>query len=164
MISRLGSILLVSMLFPLAEASMPRLDPYESIGFLCNLTFKAFVSVLEHKLRGTNVSRAQFLALAHLTALGPLSQRQLSSLLSIAPATAVRLVDRMERDGWVTRQPDPDDRRVKRVVPSDRAAEVWAEVSQSGRATLEQAYQGISREDIETVKRILERLRHNLGS
>ena len=37
---------------------MPRLDPYESLGFLCNLTFKAFVSVLEHKLRGTNVSRA----------------------------------------------------------------------------------------------------------
>jgi len=143
---------------------MPRLDPYESLGFLCNLTFKAFVSVLEHKLRGTQVSRAQFLALAHLTALGPLSQRELSSLLSIAPATAVRLVDRMERDGWVTRQPDPDDRRVKRVAPTDRAAEVWEEVSKSGRATLEQAYQGISPEEIATVKRILEQLRHNLGA
>ncbi len=143
---------------------MPRLDPYESLGFLCNLTFKAFVSVLERKLKGTQVSRAQFLALAHLTALGPLSQRELSNLLSIAPATAVRLVDRMERDGWVTRQVDPDDRRVKRVVPTDRASEVWEEVSKSGRATLEQAYRGIQPEEIETVKRILERLRRNLGT
>jgi MarR family transcriptional regulator, transcriptional regulator for hemolysin len=143
---------------------VPRLDPYESLGFLCNLTFKAFVSVLEHKLRGTQVSRAQFLALAHLTALGPLSQRELSSLLSIAPATAVRLVDRMERDGWVTRQSDPDDRRVKRVVPTERAAEVWEEVSKSGRATLEQAYQGIPPEEIEAVKRVLERVRRNLGA
>jgi MarR family transcriptional regulator for hemolysin len=143
---------------------MPRLDPYESLGFLCNLTFKAFASVLEQKLRGTQVSRAQFLALAHLTALGPLSQRELSSLLSVAPATAVRLVDRMERDGWVTRQPDPGDRRVKRVVPTDRAEVVWEEVSKSGRATLEQAYRGISPEEIATVKRILAQLRHNLRS
>ncbi len=143
---------------------MPRLDPYESIGFLCNLTFKAFVSVLEHKLRGTQVSRAQFLALAHLTALGPMSQRELSNLLSITSATAVRLVDRMERDGWVTRQVDPDDRRVKRVVPTDKAGEVWKEVSQCGLATLEQAYRGIEPGEIETVKRILERMRHNLGA
>ncbi len=143
---------------------MPRLDPYESLGFLCNLTFKAFVSVLEHKLKGTQVSRAQFLALAHLTALGPLSQRELSSLLSIAPATAVRLVDRMERDGWVTRQLDTNDRRVKRVMATDKAAEIWEEVSQSGRATLEQAYRGIQPEEIEAVKLILERVRRNLGA
>jgi MarR family transcriptional regulator, transcriptional regulator for hemolysin len=143
---------------------MPRLDPYESLGFLCNLTFKAFVSVLEHKLKGTQVSRAQFLALAHLTALGPLSQRELCNLLSITSATAVRLVDRMERDGWVTRQVDPDDRRVKRVVPTDRAAEEWEEVSQSGRATLEQAYRGIQPDELDTVKRILERVRRNLGA
>ena len=71
------------------EVLMPRLDPYESLGFLCNLTFKAFVSVLEHKLKGTRVSRAQFLALAHLTGLGPLSQRSLSDFLSITPATTV---------------------------------------------------------------------------
>jgi len=143
---------------------MPRLDPYESLGFLCNLTFKAFVSVLDGRLKGTRVSRAQFLALAHLTALGPLSQRALSNLLSIAPATAVRLVDRMERDGWVTRQTDPDDRRVKFVVPTERAAKVWEDVSRSGRATLEQAYQGIHPEEIESVKRVLERVRRNLGA
>ena len=143
---------------------MPPLDPYESLGFLCNLTFKAFVSVLEHKLKGTNVSRAQFLALAHLTALGPLSQRALSRLLSIAPATAVRLIDRMERDGWVTRQADRNDGRVKLIVPTEKAAGVWEEVSRSGRATLDQAYRGIHLAEIETVKRVLERVRRNLGA
>jgi MarR family transcriptional regulator for hemolysin len=143
---------------------MPPLDPYESLGFLCNLTFKAFVSVLEHKLKGTNVSRAQFLALAHLTALGPLSQRALSRLLSIAPATAVRLIDRMERDGWVTRQADSNDGRVKLIVPTERAAAVWEDVSRSGRATLNQAYEGIHPAEIDAVKRVLERVRRNLGA
>ena len=141
---------------------MPRLDPYESLGFHCNLTFKAFVSALDGRLHGTGVSPAQFLALAHLTALGPLSQRDLSDLLSITPATTVRLVDRMERDGWVTRQSDPDDGRVNLVILTERAAEIWEEVSQNVRAMLEQAYRGIHPAEIETVKRVLERVRRNL--
>ena len=146
------------------EIVMPRLDPYESLGFHCNITFKAFVAVLEDRLKGTRVSRAQFLALAHLTALGPLSQGELASLLSITPATTVRLVDRMARDGWVTRQPDPDDGRVNRVVLTDEALKVWEEVSQMARALLDQAYRGIHPAEIETVKRVLERVRRNLGA
>ncbi|MGO9570638.1 MAG: MarR family winged helix-turn-helix transcriptional regulator [Desulfomonilaceae bacterium] len=143
---------------------MSRLDPYESLGFHCNLTFKAFVSALEDRLKGTRVSPAQCLALAHLTALGPLSQRALSSLLSITPATTVRLVDRMERDGWITRQSDPNDRRVNLIVPTEQAAEVWGNVSHALRAMLHQAYRSIDPAEIETVKRVLEQVRRNLGT
>jgi MarR family transcriptional regulator, transcriptional regulator for hemolysin len=146
------------------EIDMPRLDPYESLGFHCNLTFKAFVAAMEDRLKGTGVSRAQFLALAHLTALGPLSQGELANLLSITPATTVRLVDRMERDGWVTRRPDSVDGRVKRVVATEEAAEVWQKVSEIARAMLGQAYRGIHPAEIETVKRVLERVRRNLGA
>ena len=143
---------------------MPRLDPYESLGFHCNLTFKAFVTTLEGRLKETHVSPAQFLALAHLTALGPLSQRELSNLLSITPATTVRLVDRMERDGWVTRRSDPEDGRANRIVLTEEALKVWEEVSQIARALLNQAYRGIHPAEVETVKRVLERVRRNLGA
>ncbi|MBI5594365.1 MAG: MarR family transcriptional regulator [Deltaproteobacteria bacterium] len=143
---------------------MPRLDPYESLGFHCNLTLKSFVSALEGKLKGTGVSSAQFMALAHLIALGPLSQSELADRLSITPATAVRLVDRMERDGWVFRQIDTEDGRVKRIVPTDQTAKAWEEVSRAGRALLDQAYQGVHPAEIETVKRVLERIRRNLTS
>ena len=104
---------------------MPRLDPYESLGFHCGLTFKAFISSIEKRLRGTGVSPAQHLALAHLVALGPLSQTELVERLSITKATGVRLIDRMERDGWVVREADLEDGRIKRVVPTQRATEVW---------------------------------------
>jgi MarR family transcriptional regulator, transcriptional regulator for hemolysin len=144
------------------EENMPHLDPYESLGFHCGLTFKAFISSVEKKLKGTGVSPAQFLALAHLVALGPLSQSELVDRLSITKATGVRLVDRMERDGWVVRQANPKDGRVKRVVPTKRAIEVWDKVSQAGRSVLDQAYRGVHTSEIETVKRILERIRRNL--
>ena len=142
---------------------MPLFDPHESLGFHCNLTLKAFIGVLECKLKGTGVSSVQFMALAHLIALGPLSQGELADRLSITPATAVRLIDRMERDGWVIRQPDAEDGRVKRVVLTDRAMEVWEKVSEAGRSLLELAYKGVHPAEIETVKRVLERVRRNLA-
>lgn len=141
---------------------MLSLDPYESLGFHCNLTLKAFVGALEEKLRGTGVSPAQHMALAHLIALGPLSQSELADRLAVTPATAVRLIDRMERDGWVIRQTDSEDARVKRIVPTDRAEQVWEEASKAGRALLDQAYQGVHPAEIEMVKRVLERVRRNL--
>jgi MarR family transcriptional regulator for hemolysin len=141
-----------------------RFDPYESLGFHCNLTYKAFVSVLERRLKGTGVSHVQFRALAHLIALGPLSQAELADRLFITPATAVRLLDRMERDGWVVREKDPEDQRVKRLVLTKKAINAWKDLSHGARAVLNKAYRGIHPSEIETVKRVLERARHNLGS
>ncbi len=141
---------------------MPRLDPHESLGFHCGLTFRSFAASVEKKLKGTGVSPAQFIALAHLVALGPLSQTELVDRLSVTKATGVKLVDRMVRDGWVVRQEDPDDGRVRRVVPTDRALAVWDSISRAGREVLDQAYRGIHPSEIETVKRVLERVRRNL--
>ncbi len=143
---------------------MPALDPYESLGFHCNLTLKAFIAALEVKLRGTGVSPVQHMALAHLTALGPLSQTELADRLSITPATTARLVDRMERDGWVTRRSDPEDGRVNRIVLTEKAAEVWENVSRAARLLLEEAYKGVHPAELEMVKRVLERVRRNLGA
>ncbi len=142
---------------------MASLDPYESLGFHCSLTFKAFRAALEAKLEGAGVTPVEHMALAHLTALGPLSQVELADRLSITAATAVRLVDRMERDGWVVRRSDPADVRVKRLVLTEKAAEVWEVLSQFGRELLEQAYKGVHPAEIEITKRVLARVRKNLG-
>jgi MarR family transcriptional regulator for hemolysin len=92
-----------------------------------------------------------------------LSQSELVDRLSITKATGVRLIDRMERDGWVKRQPDQGDARVKRVVPTEKAVQAWDKVSTAGREVLEQAYRGVHPAEIETVKRVLERVRKNLS-
>lgn len=143
---------------------MPPLDPFESLGFHCNLTFRAFTGALDARLRGRGVSQAQFLALVHLVALGPMAQVELAERLSIAPATVARLVDRMERDGWVVREADPEDSRRNRIVPTARAEETWEELSQVGREILAAAYRGVHPAEIETVKRVLAKVRANLGA
>ncbi len=136
--------------------------PDESLGHHCNLTRKAFAGAVERELRGSGVSPAQYLALAQLIASGPMSQSELVDRLYITRATCVRLVDRMERDGWVERRRDPQDDRVKLVVPTDQAAQVWEKISHVGRTVVDRAHRGISREELEMAKRVMERARDNL--
>jgi MarR family transcriptional regulator for hemolysin len=141
---------------------MPHFSPLESLGFHCNLTFKAFSGALEKRLAGTGVSRVQFMALAHLIALGAMPQKDLAELLSITSASTVRLVDRLSRDGWAERVSDPDDRRIKLISPTPKAIEAWEEMSNHAREITNRAYAGLTTDEINAVKTVLKKVRGNL--
>ena len=42
---------------------------------------------------------------------GPMSPRDVTAATGIHPATLTGMLDRLEEGGWLTRRPDPDDRR-----------------------------------------------------
>ncbi len=143
---------------------MSLFDPHQSLGFQCSLTLKAFVDNLTLRLQGTGVSPTQFRVLAHLMADGPLAQNELCKLLSITAPSAVKLIDRMQRDGWVERRADTTDRRVKLVVPTERATAMWNDLSVHSAEMLEQAYEEIDPVEIDRVIDVLMRVRRNLGA
>jgi DNA-binding MarR family transcriptional regulator len=58
------------------------------------------------ELRGTD-----FLCLDLIGLHGALSPSALARLSGLHPATMTGVIDRLERDGWITRDRDPDDRR-----------------------------------------------------
>lgn len=142
----------------------PGLRREDSIGFHRSLTQKAIFAALERRLKSTGMSPVQFIALGHLMSSEPMNQSSLADDLSITGATAVRLVDRMVRDGLVTRQPDSKDGRVKWLVPTSEAMDLWEKIGHVGPEVLEEAYRGIDPEELETVKRVLARVRSNLGA
>jgi DNA-binding MarR family transcriptional regulator len=138
-------------------------DPLESLGFHCNLTFKAFAALLEQRLLGSGVSRVQFMALAHLIALGSMPQKELARLLSITSASTVRLVDRLTRDGWAERIAAPEDGRVKLIAPTPKALETWAKISVHAREITDLASRGLTAGEIDGVKAVLKKVRENLN-
>jgi DNA-binding MarR family transcriptional regulator len=64
-------------------------------------------------------------AVSALLELGPTGARQLADLMGMTTGAVTRLVDRLERGGFVCREPDPADRRrvVLRLVP-ERVGEI----------------------------------------
>lgn len=141
---------------------MKKIDPFENLGFECTLTRKAFFSAMEKRLKGSGMKAAQYLAIGQLLSFGSLTQSQLSENLCVALATIKGLVDSMERDGLVIREIDLKDVHVKHIVPTNQAAEIWEHISHYSRELLEQAYQGISDEELEITKRVLLKSHDNL--
>ncbi len=57
------------------------------------------------------ISAPRLSALSVLVSAGPRRVGELAEAEQVEPPTMTRLVDGMERDGYVTRRPDPDDGR-----------------------------------------------------
>jgi DNA-binding MarR family transcriptional regulator len=89
-------------------------------------------------------------------------QKDLAELLSITSASTVRLVDRLCRDGWAERIADPSDRRIKRIAPTQKAVDAWDEMSFHAKEITTRAYAGLSPEEINAVKILLQKVRNNL--
>ncbi len=143
---------------------MDTVDPYESIGFHCSLTYRSFARALENRLQETGIKPSQFFALSHLMALGAIPQGELAAHLSTSAVSVVKLIDRMERDGWVERKPSSEDRRVKLVFLTPKAKSIWKDLTVHARSVIEQAHRGISEKDLAKIKRILSKIRKNLGT
>jgi DNA-binding MarR family transcriptional regulator len=58
--------------------------------------------------------------MAHIDIDGGTRLTAIAARANITPQAAGELVDDLERLGYVVRQPDPDDRRAKRIVLTDR--------------------------------------------
>ncbi|MEU4931225.1 MarR family transcriptional regulator [Streptomyces yokosukanensis] len=71
----------------------------------------------------------------------PLTVRQIADLTGLTTGSATRLVDRLERGGYVDRTPDPGDRRRVLVTPVPervaRVTAVWDELGRTWRTLLD---------------------------
>lgn len=73
-------------------------------------------SALHGDLRRAPLTRPQLQALATLAHSGAMSLKALSRHLALAHSTVSGIVDRLERHGFVRREPDPCDRRGVRIT------------------------------------------------
>ncbi|WP_118133149.1 MarR family winged helix-turn-helix transcriptional regulator [Oceanicella sp. SM1341] len=80
---------------------------------------------LDERIACTGLTDATWTPLVHLhRSGGGISQKELAALVGIDGSSLVRLLDILCRDGLVERQPDPDDRRARRLLltPAGHAA------------------------------------------
>jgi DNA-binding MarR family transcriptional regulator len=73
------------------------------------------------------ISMAQINVLYQLHYRGPCEVLAFTHALSLSPAGASQLIERMVRQGWVERLDDPADRRVRRVYLTEPGRQLVAE-------------------------------------
>ncbi|MGN6389991.1 MAG: MarR family winged helix-turn-helix transcriptional regulator [Burkholderiaceae bacterium] len=109
-----------------------------------------------------NLSRAQCSVLSYLDRNPGINQAQLADLLGVTPISIARLLDRMEAGGWIVRDADATDRRMRRLSISDKARSTLAEAKAVGQKVASEALDGLSADERRELTGLLEKVRRNL--
>ena len=91
------------------------MDRHRNFGFVLKALSRRYVLRFEQRARAISLTLPQCTALVRLEKNEGVSQAKLAELADVEPMTMVRILDRMELDGWVERRADPDDRRARRL-------------------------------------------------
>jgi DNA-binding MarR family transcriptional regulator len=90
------------------------------------------------------------------------TQAQLAELCDTDPMTLVRVLDRMQTDGFLERRPDPSDRRVYRLFLKPASDSILAEITRIGDRARSEALAGLSNDERTQLIGLLERVHANL--
>ena len=96
------------------------------------------------RARTRGLSRGEFAAMAVLTRVPGLTQRELAQRLDVEPITVARLLDRLALRGLIERRPDPRDRRVWRLHPGPEAGSMSLSVTAEIGALARQLTEGMA--------------------
>lgn len=91
-----------------------------------------------------------------------LMHTELARRLQVQPATITKMLQRMEKAGFIERRPDLDDQRVSRVYLTDAGRAVRADVQQVWRQLEEEAFAGFTLEERVLIRRFFLDIRENL--
>jgi DNA-binding MarR family transcriptional regulator len=86
---------------------------------------------------------------------------ELGRRAGLEPSTMTGVLDRMERDGLVVREPDPEDRRAHRISLTEQGRAVEPQVLAVVERTMEEGFDGVSEGDQNRLKDVLRLLLAN---
>jgi MarR family transcriptional regulator for hemolysin len=138
-------------------------DFEESTGYWLIMAAEAYQRAVNEELLPHGIMFRQCQVLGYLSLKGALSQCELADQMQIEPPTLVGILDRMERDGWIRREPCLEDRRRKRVHPTTEAEPIWATIVAGARRVRARSVKGFSDMEREQLRELLARVRTNLA-
>jgi MarR family transcriptional regulator, transcriptional regulator for hemolysin len=141
---------------------MLQYDFQSSIGYWICMTSRAYERAMQQQLVPAGITHRQCQVLFWLALDGPLPQVELAERMSIEPPTLVRVLDRMERDGLLVREPCENDRRVKIVRALPKAKPVWKKIVQCAQRVRGQASRNLTAAQCETLRELLRIVQGNL--
>ena len=106
-------------------------------------TARVIQGLLEDRLRAeTDLSWPEFELLMRLQvpAAHPLQMSEIAAQLVGSPSGTTRIADRLEKDGLILRETPRENRRIVRVLLTDRGRKVLAEADETFRATLHETF------------------------
>jgi MarR family transcriptional regulator for hemolysin len=140
-----------------------RLEAEQSIGYWLTIATQAYHRAVCEEMAPHGITYRQSMVVGWLMIEGELSQTELAAKMMVEPPTLVGILDRMQRDGWITRHNCRSDRRKKLIRLSPSVEPVWEKIKECAERVRDRASEGLSAEDLEYLKQLLHRVHENIA-
>ena len=140
------------------------MDRIRNFGFILKNLERLYTKRFELLAQESSLTLPQCKALFHLSRNEGISQKRLAELAEVEPMTLVRILDRMESDGWVERRPDPNDRRARTLYVRSGATPILEQIDKLSAQMRSDALAGLNAEQRNQLMGLLEHVYQNLLS
>jgi DNA-binding MarR family transcriptional regulator len=120
--------------------------------------FLRFTRLLDKRMAREGASLARTRVLLMIQRRGPVKASDIAELFGLAPRTVTDTLDGMERQGLIRREPDPKDRRAKRILITEAGQQAVAATEPIRRELISQVMGSLTGEEREALARILGKL------
>jgi MarR family transcriptional regulator for hemolysin len=145
-------------------SDLPEFPVGERFSAAMHATARDWRLLIDKQLKHLGIGQAGWMTIAMIAKSGaPMSQRALADLVGVEGPSMVSMLDRLEREGLVTRAPCPSDRRVKLVHLTDAGAILYQQVRKEANAVRTALLGDIAPERLAAATELLELLRTRIG-
>jgi DNA-binding MarR family transcriptional regulator len=133
------------------------------LGFLMGDVTRMYRREFDRRAAHLGLTRVQWRALRRIERFEGLTQVALAEDLELAPIAVGRVLDRLEKSGFVERRADPADRRCWRLYLAPGSARVMTGVDTIASELREEVFAGIAPSDLQAAHRVMTTLKSRLG-
>jgi MarR family transcriptional regulator, transcriptional regulator for hemolysin len=143
---------------------MNKFDFENSIGFIINRTAKALIRAFDQELRnkfGITFGQWKIIIILANNDDG-LSQKEIADKLGLESPTIIPIIDKLEKDGFVNRMVDKNDRRNNQIFLTEKTTSLLDSIINYTLKINEISIMNVSEQDISITKHTLEKMWQNI--
>ena len=146
----------------MSKTEMKTLDLKDSIGLMLKTSAKDWERAADIELRQRfGLTGGKWKIIVVLSLQEGITQKKIADMAFVEAPTLVPVIDKMEKDGYLTRQSDPNDRRNNLIFMTDKSREIVNPIIDCILEIRDIALNKISKKEMEIAKKVLQQISAN---
>lgn len=119
-------------------------------------------SISNIEFKEINLSKGQYLYLVRICENPGIIQEKLSEMIKVDKTTVAHAVKKLEVQGFIEKKDDFENRKIKRLYPTDKGEEIYLLLKREEEYSDTVAHRGIGTEETQAVLKTLRKIRKNI--
>ena len=138
-------------------------DYKNNIGFLIHDVARLMRNLFDKRMSSLGLTRSQWWILNYLYFNEGINQSEFANLLDLEKGPLSRLLERMEIKGWVVRESDTNDKRIKNIYLSKKIKPLIIKMRDKALITRQEALSDLNEKEVKKLRYYLKMIKTTLN-